>query len=107
MVVKSVGQSVIYSVGHFISPYVCRSFMLSCISLGQAVAWSGRLHGRSVNCSVSCLVSGLDGVWFGCWFAWLVIFSDGSLVGGFQLRRNVEGMALADLPLQRNLVTIL
>ena len=28
-------------------------------------------------------------------------------IGGFQLRRNVEGTALADLPLQRNLVTIL
>ena len=107
MVGKSVGQSVIYSVGQFINPYVCRSFMLSCISLGQAVAWSGRLHGWSVTCSDSCLVNGLDDVWFGCWFAWLVIFSDGSLFGGFQLRRNVEGMALADLPLQRNLVTIL
>jgi len=74
---------------------------------GQVVAWSGRLHGRSVTCSVICLVSGLVGVWFGCWFACLVSFSDGSLVGGFQLRRNVEGMALADLPLQRNVVTIL
>ena len=52
-------------------------------------------------------MGGLVGVWFGCWFAWLVSFWDGSLVGGFQLRRNVEGKALADLPLQTNLVTIL
>jgi len=107
MVGQSVGQSVIYSVGHFINPYVCRSFVLLCILLGQAFTRSGHFHGRSVTCLVSCLESGLVGVWFVCWFAWLVSFSDGSLIGGFQLRRNVEGMAVADLPLQTNLVTIL
>ena len=69
MVGQSVGQSVIYSVGQCIIPYVCWSFVMSCISLGQEVTWSGRLHGQSVTCSVSCLVSG----WVGWCVVWLLV----------------------------------
>jgi hypothetical protein len=55
---------------------------------------------------VGWLICWLVCVLFGCWFAWLVGFWDGGLVGGFQLRDD-DGTALTDLPLQRNLVTIL
>ena len=74
--------------------------------------WSGGRLVWSFASMVYLLFSQLFGKWVGwcvVWLlvCWLVSFSDGSLVGGFQLRRNVEDIALADFPLQRNLVTIL